>query len=132
MSDVGKGPMPPPPAGRDGRRGGGSQADGRGKKKKQPSKHPQTEAHAQEVREVARGRDIVDGPKAQEKRPPAFDRKELLVVRSWLDRRPLEPTPQATALVQYPRLWATKRGRYCRFKAPGAGVYGLLRARPTF
>jgi hypothetical protein len=134
MSDIGKGPLPPPPASRDGRRGGtggGPGGDGRGKKKKQ-SRHPETEAHAREIREVARGRDIVDGAAEMEKRPAPFDRKELMVVRSWLERRPLEPKAQATALVQYPRMWTTKRGRYCKFKAPGAGIYGLLRARPTF
>ena len=91
-----------------------------------------TARHADEVKAVARGADIVEATAAAEKRPPAFDRQELLVVRSWLQRRPLEPTQPATALVQYPRMWNTKRGRYCKFRAAGAGAYALLRARATF
>ncbi len=133
MSDIGKGPLPPAPrAGRDGRGGGGAGGGGKGGKQGKKGKHSETEAHARETREVARGRDIVDGPTAGEKRPAPFDRREMMVVRSWLERRPLEPTAAAAALVQYPRLWTSKRGRYCKFRAPGAGVYGLLRARPTF
>lgn len=125
-------PLAPPKASKDGRQR--VQALGKGKGQKQSdSKHPDTEAHAREVREVVRGRDIVEKkPVLGERRPAPFDRKELMVVRNWLRDRPLEPAPNATALVQYPRLWATKRGRYCKFQAPGAGVYGLLRARPTF
>ena len=91
-----------------------------------------TEKHAQEVKALARGKSIVEPASEAEKRPAAFDGQDLLVVRSWLTRRPLEPKPTAPALVQYPRLWTTKRGRYCKFKAPGAGTYALLRARPTF
>ncbi len=136
MSDVGKGPLPPTPRVNDGGGGQGGAFGGGGQKNKRKKKGDQAaevEAHAKEVREVARGRDIVEKNEATEKRPPAFDRKELMVVRSWLERRPLEPSPNATAMVQYPRMWNTKRGRYCKFKAPGAGgIYGILRARPTF
>ena len=93
----------------------------------------ETQAHANEVRSLHSGRDIVERPAQEtEKRPAAFDRQELQVVRSWLKRRPLEPNRPASAMVAYPRLWTTNRGRYCRFKAPGGGNYALLRARPTF
>jgi hypothetical protein len=139
MSDVGKGPLPPAPRVNDGGGGqgsafgGGGGGGGKKKKKKKGDHAAEVEEHAREVREVAKGKDIVEKTAVREKRPAAFDRKELMVVRSWLRRRPLEPTPNATALVQYPRLWNSKRGRYCKFKAPGAGgVYGLLRARPTY
>jgi hypothetical protein len=91
-------------------------------------------AHADEVKKLSRGTDFVErtGQEA-EKRPAAFDRKELGVVRSWLDKRPLETTTPAAALVEFPRLWNTKRGRYLKFRAPGAaGAYAILRARPTF
>ncbi len=91
-----------------------------------------TERHAQEVRAVARGKSSLEVAPAGEERPAAFDRQDLLVVHAWMQRRPLEPKPVAPALVQYPRNWNTKRGRYCRFRAPGAGSYALLRARPTF
>ncbi|MBI3178554.1 MAG: hypothetical protein HYZ27_02775 [Deltaproteobacteria bacterium] len=98
----------------------------------------ETRRHAEEIRGQAKGRDTVESrARAQdaaerEGKPAAFDGEDLLVVRSWLKRRPLETAPAAAALIQYPRMWTTKRGRYCKFKAPGAGVYGLLRARPTF
>ena len=95
-------------------------------------KHAETAGHAKEIKEVAGGRSIVEPKADSEKRPAAFESPDLLVVRSWLQRRPLEPKPTAPALVQYPRLWNTKRGRYCKFKAPGAGTYAILRARPTF
>ncbi len=91
-----------------------------------------TSKHAEEVRSVRRGRDIVEQSATRAGKPPAFDRKELLVARSWFERRPLETGTLAAPLIRYPRMWATKRGRYCKFKAPGAGVYGLLRARSTF
>jgi hypothetical protein len=111
----------------------GIKGKGKGKSGKKDERHPETEAHAKEVREVTRGRDIVEKKATtHEKRPPAFDRKELMVVRKWLKDRPLEPNPSATAMIPFPRQWTTKRGRYCKFQAPGAGVYGLLRARPTF
>ena len=91
-----------------------------------------TTEHAQEVKAVAGGKSVVEQIMDAERRPPAFDRKELMVVRSWKDQQPLESSKAATAMVQYPRLWTTKRGRYCKFRAPGAGCYALLRARPTF
>jgi len=119
-------PMPPRPGrgGRPASAGGGKAANPR---------LAETAAHAQEVREIGRGRDIVERPGANvEQKPAAFANPGMLVVRSWLQRRPLESAAPAAALVHYPRLWTTKRGRYCRFSAPGAGSYGLVRARPTF
>jgi hypothetical protein len=125
-------------------RGGGLQPPKQGrpqqrrdlKKKKDVKKHADTEAHAQEVREVIRGRDIVERPTKQatlrEQKPPAFARADIIVVRTWLAQRPLEPPISATALVAFPRMWSTRRGRYCRFNAPGAGAYGIVRARPSF
>jgi len=113
----GTGPTPPPPA-RQGRSGLGQGA---------------TQAHAREVAAVAAGRDaVVPAPRTRDERLGAFHGPAMLVVRSWLERRPVD-APQAPAtLVAFPRLWTTQRGRYCRFVAPGAGVYGLVRARPTF
>ncbi|MEO1482881.1 MAG: hypothetical protein AAFU77_12305 [Myxococcota bacterium] len=94
------------------------------------------EAHAAEVKEVMRGKDVVESAVGAgtpvERAPAAFDGAKMNVVRSWLDSRPLEPKVSATTRIPYPRNWNTRRGRYCKFKAPGAGVYGILRARPTF
>jgi hypothetical protein len=90
------------------------------------------DAHAQELKKLARGKDFVEraeGP--MEKRPAPFDRAELEVVRQWLRSRPLEPTPAAAAKVPYPRMWTTKRGRYAQFKLAECN-FGLVRARPTF
>ncbi|MEZ0310316.1 MAG: hypothetical protein ACAI38_00990 [Myxococcota bacterium] len=104
-------------------------------KKKGKNKNTDTEAHAKEVREITRGKDIVDRPVAaelRERRPAAFNRIDMIVVRTWLRNRPLEPPISATAMVAFPRMWTTKRGRYCKFNAPGAGAYGLVRARPSF
>lgn len=105
-------------------------------KKKKKAKHADTEAHAREVREVIRGRDIVERTLTEagvrERRPAAFERIDMIVVRNWLRQRPLEPLISATALVAFPRMWTTRRGRYCKFNAPGAGAYGLVRARPSF
>ncbi len=110
-----------------------------GKKKDDKKKKAtaDTEAHAKLVREVIRGKDIVDKPHtshepSRERRPAAFHRIDMIVVRTWLRHRPLEPPLSATALVAFPRMWTTKRGRYCKFNAPGAGAYGLVRARPSF
>ena len=121
---------PTPPGPRAGMRPG----PGMGGRGKPPNaKVAETAAHAKEVREVARGRDIVERPETQKEQTPAgFGNADMLVVRSWMQRRPLEAAAPAAALVHYPRLWTTKRGRYCRFQAPGAGNYGLVRARPTF
>ncbi|MEZ4270584.1 MAG: hypothetical protein R3C68_03860 [Myxococcota bacterium] len=89
--------------------------------------------HAQEVKSLASGRDIVERKNPpREKRPPAFDRQQLQVVRSWVKSRPLEPLSPAAAMIAYPRMWTTKRGRYCKFKSPSAGAYGIIRSRPTF
>lgn len=96
----------------------------------------ETEEHAKEVRALMSGQDFVQlGDRQADlaaKPPPAFDREDLKVVRSWLADRPLEPRREATTMIPYPRMWNTKRGRYCKFQAPGAGVYGILRARPSF
>ena len=119
-------PAPPAPLGK----GGGAKRDFGGYKSQDVDEYA---GHAAEIRALASGRDIVElAPRDTEKRPAAFDRKELGVIRSWVNRRPLEPTQPAAALVEFPRMWATKRGRYCHFKAPGAGTYALLRARPSY
>lgn len=106
------------------------------KAKKDTKKHADTEAHAQEVRDVIRGRDIVERPLSAssqyQKKPAAFARQDIIVVRTWLAQRPLEAPISATAIVAFPRMWSTRRGRYCRFNAPGAGTYGIVRARPSF
>jgi hypothetical protein len=119
------GPHPPPP------RGGGWL--GVAPKLGSQQKVADTQAHAQEVRDVLAGRNIVEhDPATRERQLAAFHAPEMLVVRSWMSRRPLEGPVAAAALVAFPRLWTTERGRYCRFVAPGAGRYGLVRARPTF
>ncbi len=114
---------------------------GRGARGKRPdrgkgitqAKLSDTERHAEEIKAVARGKSIVEKSRFQTaKKPPAFDREQLMAVRAWLQIRPFEANPTASPLVKYPRMWTTKRGRYCRFRSPAAGVYGLLRARPTF
>jgi hypothetical protein len=92
---------------------------------------PDTAEHAREVRAVARGKDIVE-PLTRSRDASKAPFPDLLVVRSWMKKRPIEATQPAAALVRFPRMWTTKRGRYCRFQAPGAGIYGLVRARPTF
>lgn len=92
-------------------------------------------AHAAQIKKLASGEDIVETAAkvdATEKRPAAFDRDQLQVVRSWTRSRPLEPTHPASALIEYPRMWTTNRGRYAKFSLPGSGSYGILRARPTF
>jgi hypothetical protein len=89
--------------------------------------------HASQIKDVADGRDIVEQkPPDQEKRPAAFDRQELPVVRAWVKNRPLEPTAPASTMIPYPRNWSTQRGRYTKFRLAGSGAYGLIRARPTF
>lgn len=124
-------PAPPGPAGRRATLRNPKAAGKGGKGKRDPV--AETAAHAAEVRALASGHDFVElRPADTEQRPAAFDRKELQVIRSWVQRRPLEPTAPAAAMIDYPRMWTTKRGRYCKFRAPGAGVYALIRARPTF
>ncbi|MBN1962176.1 MAG: hypothetical protein JW841_14645 [Deltaproteobacteria bacterium] len=93
----------------------------------------ETKEHADEVREVLSGRNIVELNKATRERQLAvFHSPDMLVVRSWMSRRPIESPQPASAMVAFPRMWTTNRGRYCSFKAPGAGRYGLVRSRPTF
>ncbi len=117
--------------------GGKPQPRGRGGNdpKKKGKNKSDTEAHAKEVREVIRGKDVLERPvppELRERKPAAFNRIDMIVVRGWLRNRPLEPPISATAMVAFPRMWTTKRGRYCKFNAPGAGAYGLVRARPSF
>ncbi|MBJ80409.1 MAG: hypothetical protein CMH60_03745 [Myxococcales bacterium] len=95
------------------------------------TKHHETQAHANQVRQVTHGQDSVAGKSAQESAKGGFE-PDLLMVRSWLEKRPMEPNNAKAAMIPYPRQWATKRGRYCKFRAPGAGTYALIRARPTF
>lgn len=89
--------------------------------------------HANEIRALSTGTDFVERRDHNpEKRPAPFDRKELQVVRSWVKSRPLEVNSPAAAMVPYPRMWTTKRGRYSKFRVSTAGAYGLIRCRPTF
>ena len=117
-----KRPAPPSPKPPAPRRTGGWPSEPR----------PDTREHAKEVRAIAAGVSGLEPGAAPSVRPDALDRTELVAVRNWLTARPLEPGPPAAALIEYPRSWTTKRGRYCKFRAPGAGTYALLRARPTF
>ena len=95
-----------------------------------------TKGHAEEMRAIARGHNTLERSSAK----PNNDNNEffakpteLLKVRSWVQNRPVDSaSPPQAALVAFPRLWTTNRGRYCRFQAPGAGSYGILRARPSF
>ncbi len=126
---------PKPPAPRAGRKGGrkAGARDLRDRGTPGDPPRPDTRAHAREVREVVGGRDIVErSVRPREEVAAAFRAPEMLVVRSWLGRLPLEPALPPSALVAFPRMWTTRRGRYCRFASPGAGAYALLRARPTF
>ncbi|MEM6532846.1 MAG: hypothetical protein AAF654_09480 [Myxococcota bacterium] len=113
-----------------------SKKGGGGNKHSQRQNVEDFQAHAAEVKDVMRGKDVVESiviaGEPVERAPAAFDGAKMNIVRSWLDSRPLEPKANATTRIPYPRNWNTKRGRYCKFKAPGAGVYGILRARPTF
>lgn len=121
-----------PPGGKPPPRGQGGGKNGPKSKGKNKS---DTEAHAKEVREVIKGKDTLERPippELRERKPAAFNRIDMIVVRGWLRNRPLEPPISATAMVAFPRMWTTKRGRYCKFNAPGAGAYGLVRARPSF
>ena len=123
-----KAPSPKPPSPklrRDAKKGVPGRTRGKKKKEKffggyKMQNLEEFEKHTEEVKTLARGKDIVEGLTSKaEQRPPAFDRQELQVVRSWLQRRPLEPTHPAAAMIAYPRMWTTKRGRYCKFRAPG-------------
>jgi hypothetical protein len=130
-----QGPLPPKPGGapRPGALRPGSKAPTFGGYKKQDA--GEFAQHAQQVKDVAGGRDIVESAvpeNRRERRPAPFDREELQVVRSWVHNRPLEATSPAAAMVPYPRMWSTKRGRYSKFQVPGMGAFGLVRARPTF
>lgn len=90
-----------------------------------------TAAHAAQVRAVLKGQDSVDWqPTAPVASAAGLNRDQVVAVRSNHSQRPLEPSG-AGALVAFPRKWSQKRGRYCKFRAPGAGSYGIVRARPT-
>jgi len=98
------------------------------------AKHHQqheTQNHAQQVKELNQGKDFVESKPRPEQAQKGFT-PDVLMVRSWLEKRPMEPANKTAAMIPYPRQWATKRGRYCKFRAPGAGTYALIRARPTF
>jgi hypothetical protein len=125
----GQGPMPPAP--NSSTSSGSSLRESFGAYKKQEKSD--FVDHASEVQDIIRGRDIVENRESStEKKDAAFEHDELQVVRSWVKKRPLEAYKAPSALVAYPRLWNTRRGRYTRFALPGAGAYGLLRARPSF
>ena len=125
-----KGLSPPGPAGVGNRRQQSGRKDFGGYKAQDVGEFA---AHASEVRDITAGRDFVEAPAVNpEKRPAPFDRQQLEVVRAWVKSRPLEPNNPASARIAYPRMWTTKRGRYTKFKLPGAGIYGIVRSRPTF
>jgi hypothetical protein len=83
---------------------------------------------------VSEGFDAVEcSPENGEKVGKAFNGGALIAAKSWLKGRPGEPVANAAAVIKFPRMWSTQRGRYSRFKVPGGkGVYGLLRARPSY
>ncbi|MDP7039714.1 MAG: hypothetical protein QGI45_11190 [Myxococcota bacterium] len=101
------------------------------KRTKHHQSHDELQEHAQQVRKLNQGQDFIEAPTDKDVDKKGFE-PDLLLVRSWLEKRPLEPVNKAAAMVPFPRQWATKRGRYCKFRAPGAGTYALIRARPTF
>ena len=100
-----------------------------------------TQHHAQEVRGVLGGQDIVDkeslrqpSPGSPTSPPPqgAFNAQQFVEVKEWLRARPANVVAPTAPVISYPRMWSTRRGRYCKFKSPGASGYGLMRARATF
>jgi hypothetical protein len=102
-----------------------------------------TQHHAKEVRSVLQGQDIVErtpqgsqAPSEQGTAPTPKDttaeKSAIMSVKKWMKERPIDVPAPAPPMIQYPRMWASRRGRYCKFKAPGAGTYGLIRARPTY
>ena len=91
------------------------------------------EEHAREIQAVTDGVDKVEvAPGLRARTGGLFEADELSFVRTWVQQRPLEQDSAAAATVPYPRMWATHRGRYARFKLAGLGLVGLLRARPTW
>jgi len=101
-----------------------------------------TQHHAKEVRSVLQGQDIVERPsqgsqtssesKAPTPNESGHGKTPMMSVKKWMKERPIDVPVPAPPMIQYPRLWASRRGRYCKFKAPGAGTYGLVRARATY
>src|SRR5271157_1644054 len=88
-------PAPPPPKARSQR-----PRDLTPYAKTKPLSHEQvikeTEAHAKQVRAVLRGKDgELEWQDHHEKPPAAFEHEDMLVVRNWLKRRPVEAPPQA-------------------------------------
>ena len=100
-----------------------------------------TQQHASEVLNVSAGQDIVETetlkrspPSARRNKPVQgkFSEEGFVEIKRWLGQQPADAPAPTSPMIQYPRMWSTNRGRYCKFKAPGAGTYGLLRARATF
>ena len=102
-----------------------------------------TQRHAHEVRNLLQGQDIVDRNNSAE--PSATEpgtaptpndsspeNRQIMSVKNWMKERPIDVPAPAAPMIQFPRMWTSRRGRYCKFKAPGAGTYGLVRARPSF
>lgn len=108
-----------------------------------PKPNPQTtQQHAHEVRNLLQGQDIVErnskesgstdaatGPTPNDASP---EKQAMMSVKNWMKERPIDMPLPAAPMIQFPRMWTSRRGRYCKFKAPGAGTYGLVRARPSF
>ena len=100
-----------------------------------------TQHHAQEVRGIQGGQDIVDQETLRQEHPAsrspaaqggAFSEHQFVEVKDWLRARPANAATPSAPVISYPRMWSTRRGRYCKFKSPGASGYGLMRARATF
>lgn len=100
-----------------------------------------TQHHADEVRGVQGGQDIVekDTLRRSRRRAPAspppqgvFSTQQFVEVKEWLRARPANVVAPTAPVIAFPRMWSTRRGRYCKFKSPGASGYGLMRARATF
>jgi len=100
-----------------------------------------TAQHASEVLNISRGQDIVEY-ETLKRSPPSvlrnkpvvgkFSSEEFVEMKRWLGQQPVDAPAPTSPMISYPRMWSTRRGRYCKFKSPGAGSYGLLRARATF
>ena len=102
-----------------------------------------TQRHAAIVKNVYSGGDIVENINKEKKHSSSIqqktglENKELLFINSWFNREIKSSSSYATKpvtnpIISYPKMWNTNRGRYCLFKAPCAGHYGLLRARVTY
>ena len=90
--------------------------------------------HLHEVLAQASGVDIVEETRgATRRRAMVFEalRGASQTFQEWNDQRPFEVV-DATPMVEFPRDWSSKHGRYCRFHAAAEGTYGVLRARREF